>query len=163
MSAAATILAKDGVYPLVRGAGPLMGEAFMQTTFLFSSIVFLKDKLLPLRSYGFEFDGGMPYTPIKFMFLSGGVFTGMFFSYPFRMLRQMVEELPKNSKGEKFFKTYSEAWWKFRGESFDIISLWNGFNRHLVKAGIPLFGMLWIAESMGLLDWNTREYIYVDN
>lgn len=135
----------------------------MSTTMLFAPLIFIKDKILPLRKYGLDFDAGVPYTPLKFIFISAGVYASLFFSYPFRVLRHMVEELPKNSKGEKFFKTYSEAYWKFRSESFDIMSLWNGFHRHLAKVGLPLFGTLWVAESMGLLEWSNREYVYVDN
>jgi hypothetical protein len=75
-TAAAQIAAKDGFYPFIRSAGPLMGENFMNTFCLFFLTEFWYDKYNILLDYGYRMDGaGMPVNWVRFISLFTGVFS----------------------------------------------------------------------------------------
>jgi hypothetical protein len=75
-TAAIQIAAKDGVYPFIRSAGPLMGENFMNTFCLFFLTEFWYDKYNILLDYGYRMDGaGMPVNWVRFLALFTGVFS----------------------------------------------------------------------------------------
>jgi hypothetical protein len=66
------------------------------------------------------------------------------------MMRHYVDELPRNSKGQKFLASYSEAFWKYLLDTANGMNLWNGFNRYVAKAGPPLFLTMLFADTLGL-------------
>jgi hypothetical protein len=163
LTAAVQIVAKDGLFPLMRGAGPIMGEHFVGTSVIFFSTDFMIDKLWPLRNYGYQFpNAGLPESWIKIMGLSSGIMFALFASYPVRTLRAMVEHHPLNNKGERLFETYAEAYWKFAGEQFNPMHCWTGFSRYFVKTAPPIFAAWWLADSFGLIRLREMQLLYVD-
>jgi len=151
LHAAFKIFSKDGIYPFIRSAGPLMTEFGAETFAIFYWLDFFKDKTRPFRNFGTD----QPGTSDNFnrlIYVTSGAYLGLFHAYPFRTLRKYVEELPKNSKGELFFKSYSEAFWKALGDAYNLAHLWNGFHRYCTVAMPPLFATLWFADAIGLLD-----------
>ncbi|CAG9311988.1 unnamed protein product [Blepharisma stoltei] len=160
LHAAITILKKDGMYPFVRSAGPIMGEAFGETLGLFFWTDFWKEKSRHMKHWGTD-QPGTPECWLRAAYVSLGVYSGLFMGYPFRLLRHFVEELPKNSKGELFFTNYAEAFWKALSDQFYIAQMWNGFHAYLFKAGVPLFLTTWFADSIGIFDQAVFPAIYV--
>mmetsp|Transcript_14171 Transcript_14171/g.14238 ORF Transcript_14171/g.14238 Transcript_14171/m.14238 type:complete len:348 (-) Transcript_14171:34-1077(-) len=158
--AAFTILSKDGIYPFIRGAGPLMGQAFGETLGLLFFTDFIKEKLRHMRHWGTDFPG-TPEAILRAVYVSAGVYAGVFMGYPFLHLKHLVEELPKNSNGELFFKNYAEALWKSLGDTFYIGQMWNGFHGYLARAGVPLFLATWFADSIGIFDQAVFPAVYV--
>jgi hypothetical protein len=153
--AAYQIATKDGLFPFIRGSGPLMAEKTLQTTGMFFWMDSLRDKLKHVEKIG-DFPGVNP-TTLKFFYIGFGTYMGLLHGYPALALKHYVESTPLNSKGEPFFATYSEGLWKILGDTVNFSFLWSGFHSYLFRAGPPLFATLWFADSMGLL----RQY-YVE-
>ena len=150
LHAAFTIARKDGLFPFVRSAGPIMAEKFLQTTGLFFWLDFTRDKIKHTENWGTDHIGTSP-TTLRFFYISAGTYLGLMSGYPMFTLRNLVENMPLNSKGELFFGSYAEAFWKTLGDNFEFTALWNGFPRYLAKQGPPIFATLWFADVLGLL------------
>ena len=146
-----SIARNDGLFPFIRGAGPIMAEKALQTTGTLFWLDFVKDKLKHTLNFGTDQEGLNPIL-LRLLYVSFGTYIGLFYGYPMIMLRQYVEKLPLNSKGELYFANYSEALWKALGDNFRFPSLWCGFHTYLLKCGPPLFATLWFADSIGLFD-----------
>ncbi|OMJ87264.1 hypothetical protein SteCoe_11031 [Stentor coeruleus] len=149
--AAYSIATKDGFFPFFRGGLPIMAEKTIQTMCLFFYLDFIKEKCHHIQHYGTDL-GGFSDNSMRLIYTSLGVYLGVLHGYPILTLGKMVEQLPLNSKGERFFNNYSEAAWKALGENFNVYSLWHGFHRYLLKVGPPMFLTMWFADVMGLFD-----------
>ena len=123
VSALAQIISKDGAYPLFRSAGPMMAEYCMQTTFMFTMMDFWKDKTRHLEWMGNAYPA-YNSSILKFFNVAASVYMGFLFSKPFHHLRVLVENVPQNSRGERMFTSYSEAFGKFAGEYYFLIQLY---------------------------------------
>lgn len=151
MDAAFKIAKNDGLFPFFRGGGPMMIEKALQTTGLFFWMDFLKDKLKHMEHWGTDHPG-FSQNYLRFLYVSFGTYIGLLYGYPLVVLRNYVEKLPLNSKGEMYFASYSEAIWKGLGDNYEFTGLWSGFHRYLLKCGPPLFLTVWFADVIGLLD-----------
>jgi hypothetical protein len=160
LHAAYTIARKDGLFPFVRSAGPIMAEHTASTFGLFFFLDFFKDKARHLRNFGGDFDQYSD-TFLKFVCVSLGTYLSLFHAYPFRSLRLWVEELPTNANGEVLFRNYAEAFWKVMSDDVNMTQLWNGFHRYLARAGPPLFATIWVADGFGLTPVSTFPTIWV--
>ena len=151
LHAAYVIARKDGAFPFIRGGGPIMAEKALQTTGMFFWLDFLRDKLKHTEHFGTDHPG-FSETYLRFLYVSFGTYIGLLYGYPMVALKNYVEGLPLNSKGEPYFATYAEAVWKGLGDNFNYNLLWIGFHRYLIKCGPPLFATLWFADRIGLLE-----------
>lgn len=160
LSCAYNIIAKDGPFPLMRSAGPIMGEAWAGTFALFFWIDFIKDKLRVIKNYGTDHPGFYD-SWCRILYTSFAVYMSLGHAYPFRIMRLWVDELPKNKRGELYFKNYAEAFWKALGDNFTFSQLFNGFHLHLIRAGPPLFAAVWFADVIGLNEQVEFPAVYV--
>ena len=151
LHAAYSILKNDGVFPFIRGSGPYLAEKTLQTFGLFFWIDFVRDKLKHFRTFN-EYEVGFNENYLRFISISIGVMSGIFYGYPMLMLKEMVEGMPRNSKGELYLETYSEALWKIATENVSVVYLWNGYFKYLTRVGPPLFITCWVADLLGLLE-----------
>mmetsp|Transcript_34073 Transcript_34073/g.59421 ORF Transcript_34073/g.59421 Transcript_34073/m.59421 type:complete len:345 (+) Transcript_34073:513-1547(+) len=147
--AAYTIAKLDGLFPFVRSAGPLMGEYASATSAMFFWLDFFKEKLRFLTHFSTAFPGYNEFA-VQVTCVGLGAYMSCVFGYPFRIMRHYVDELPRNSKGEKYLASYSEAFWKYLVETANGMQLWNGFNRYVFRAGPPLFLTMLFADTLGL-------------
>jgi hypothetical protein len=134
---ALTIARVDGLFPFFRSAGPLMGEYTAATASMFFWFDFTKEKLRFLTPFSTDFPGYNPFA-VQCTCVAFGAYASLVFAYPLRMMRHYVDELPRNSKGQKYLASYSEAFWKYLVDTANGMNLWNGFNRYVEGRPSPL-------------------------
>lgn len=152
------IAVRDGVFPFIRGGGPLLFRHAFETTGMLFWLDFFKDKCRHIKYFG-STNGSFSDTSMRLTYISLGTTIGLAYGYAFESVKKFVELVPKNSKGERYFNNYAEGGMKTLGEYYNILSTFRGFGSHFIRSAPPLFMSLWFADVIGVFDVNAIESV----
>lgn len=147
---------EEGPAFLFKNSLPTMAGAFFESVFL----LYFTDFFFDWSRY-LHMENDVPFTPLKALSISAGIFLAGVTSYPLsQTARNIIELYPKQHGGEKYFYHYRKAFLNTISATYHSGN-YHGLSRYYWVKGPRFFVTLWIAEWLGLFrSWKTNYLVF---